>query len=83
MANRELFSKYKILEFSSAIDVFGGFSDTVRNEKFRRRVKSYTGIWCCVMDKIPGHIWYDIYWDEKPDWKPIPPLKPADDHQPD
>lgn len=35
------------------------------------------------MDKTPGHIWYDIYWDEKPNWKPLPPATPADDHQPE
>lgn len=53
-----------------------------REEKFRRRMKRYVGIWCCVMDHTPGHIYYDMYWDEKPDWKPIPPQKPEDDHPP-
>lgn len=53
-----------------------------REEKFRKRVKHYTGIWCCVIDHTPGHIYYDIYWDEKPDWKPKPPQKPEEDHPP-
>lgn len=82
-ANLGVFNKYKILEFTTASDVFGGFTDTERGKKLKHRIKSYTGIWCCVMDKIPGHIWYDIYWDEKPNWKPLPPATPADDHQPD
>lgn len=37
--------------------------------KFICRIKSYIGIWCCVMDKMFGYIWYDIYWDEKFNWK--------------
>lgn len=53
-----------------------------REDRFRKRVKHYTGIWCCVTDHTPGHIYYDIYWDEKPGWKPIPPQTSADDHPP-
>ncbi|KAM0059636.1 putative nucleotide-diphospho-sugar transferase [Helianthus debilis subsp. tardiflorus] len=49
-------------------------------EKFRKRVKRYVGIWCCVGGHDPGHIYYDMYWDEKPDWKPLPPQTPEDDH---
>ncbi|KAJ0559950.1 hypothetical protein HanHA300_Chr06g0206121 [Helianthus annuus] len=51
-----------------------------REEKFRKRVKRYVGIWCCVDKHEPGHIYYDMYWDEKPDWKPLPPQTPEDDH---
>jgi hypothetical protein len=53
-----------------------------REDRFRKRVKHYTGIWCCVTDHTPGHIYYDMYWDEKPGWKPIPPQTSADDHPP-
>ncbi|XP_054810602.1 arabinosyltransferase XEG113-like isoform X2 [Prosopis cineraria] len=56
--------------------------ETEREERFRRRVKRYVGIWCCVLDHIPGHIYYDMYWDEKPGWKPIPPPTSEDDHPP-
>jgi hypothetical protein len=53
-----------------------------REAKFRNRVKRYTGIWCCAQNLQRGHIFYDIYWDEKPNWKPIPPATQADDHPP-
>ncbi|GAU39817.1 hypothetical protein TSUD_154740 [Trifolium subterraneum] len=53
-----------------------------REDKFRNRVKRYVGIWCCMPDIPIGHIYYDMYWDEKPGWKPIPPQSPKDDHPP-
>ncbi|KAF9612856.1 hypothetical protein IFM89_004266 [Coptis chinensis] len=56
--------------------------EEIRENKFRNRVKLYTGIWCCVSTHIPGHIYYDIYWDEKPGWEPVPPQTPQDDHPP-
>lgn len=71
----------KVLQFSSMQDAFMGFTDKVKEKKFRNRVKSYVGIWCCV-DHIPGHIYYDMYWDEKPGWKPLPPQNATDDHPP-
>ncbi|XP_075495671.1 LOW QUALITY PROTEIN: arabinosyltransferase XEG113-like [Primulina tabacum] len=80
-----LFSSFKgvkVIHFSSMQDAFLGFTDKTREEKFRKRVKRYTGIWCCVQNHQPGHIYYDIYWDEKPGWKPIPPQTSADDHPP-
>ncbi|KAK1408608.1 hypothetical protein QVD17_40532 [Tagetes erecta] len=69
----------KVIQFSSMQDAFLGFTDKAREEKFRKRVKRYVGIWCCV-EHQPGHIYYDMYWDEKPDWKPLPPQTPEDDH---
>ncbi|KAE8694573.1 XEG113 protein [Hibiscus syriacus] len=53
-----------------------------REEKFRNRMKRYVGIWCCVENHTPGHIYYDMYWDEKPGWKPAPPETPEEDHPP-
>ena len=53
-----------------------------REDRFRRRVKRYVGLWCCVRDHSPSHIYYDMYWDEKPGWKPVPPSTPEDDHPP-
>ncbi|PNX99263.1 nucleotide-diphospho-sugar transferase family protein [Trifolium pratense] len=53
-----------------------------REDRFRNRVKRYVGIWCCMPDIPIGHIYYDMYWDEKPEWKPIPPQSPEDDHPP-
>lgn len=56
------------------------YNHQTREEKFKNRVKRYVGIWCCVDSHTPGHIYYDMYWDEKPDWKPLPPQTPEDDH---
>lgn len=81
----EVFSSYrdvKVLQFSSMQDAFQGFTDKDREAKFRNRVKRYVGIWCCVENHEPGHIYYDIYWDEKPDWKPQPPKTREEDHPP-
>ncbi|XP_028756023.1 arabinosyltransferase XEG113 isoform X1 [Neltuma alba] len=76
------FKDVKVIQFSSMQDAFAGFTDKIREDKFRKRVKRYVGIWCCVMDHTPGHIYYDMYWDEKPGWKPIPPQSSEDDHPP-
>ncbi|XP_074264527.1 arabinosyltransferase XEG113-like isoform X2 [Silene latifolia] len=76
------FKDVKVINFLSIHDAFLGFADKARERKFRNRVKRYVGIWCCVMDHTPGHIYYDMYWDEKPGWKPVPPQKPEDDHSP-
>ncbi|TYG91032.1 hypothetical protein ES288_A12G230800v1 [Gossypium darwinii] len=76
------FKDVKVIQFSSMQDAFLGFTDKTREEKFRKRVKQYVGIWCCVENHIPGHIYYDMYWDEKPGWKPVPPKTPEDDHPP-
>ncbi|KAL8141869.1 hypothetical protein V2J09_014901 [Rumex salicifolius] len=63
--------------------VFAPYKDVKeREQKFRKRVKKYLGIWCCVSNHTPGHIYYDIYWDEKPEWKAAPPKTPQDDHPP-
>lgn len=81
----DVFSSYKnvkVIQFSSMKDAFSGFTDKTKEEKFRKRVKQYTGIWCCVSEHVPGHIYYDMYWDEKPNWKPIPPQTPQEDHPP-
>lgn len=76
------FKDVKVIHFSSIEDAFLGFSNKRREEKFRYRVKRYTGIWCCVENHTPGHIYYDMYWDEKPGWKPVPPQTAEDDHPP-
>lgn len=76
------FKNVKVLQFSSMQDAFIGFTDKKKDRKFRNRVKNYVGIWCCVGNHVPGHIYYDMYWDEKPDWKPLPPQNSSDDHPP-
>lgn len=76
------FKNVKVIQFSSMQDAFLGFTDKKKEEKFRKRVKRYSGIWCCVEDHTPGHIYYDMYWDEKPEWKPKPPQTPEEDHPP-
>ncbi|XP_020092200.1 arabinosyltransferase XEG113 isoform X2 [Ananas comosus] len=80
-----VFSSYKdfrVLRFSSMLDIFQGFADAAREAKFRNRVKRYVGLWCCVQFRTPGHIYYDMYWDEKPSWKPEPPQTSEEDHPP-
>ncbi|ERM94769.1 arabinosyltransferase XEG113 isoform X2 [Amborella trichopoda] len=80
---KAVFSSYKhvkVIRFSSMQDAFQGFSDEGREEKFRHRVKRYVGIWCCVDQKRIGHIYYDMYWDEKPNWKPVLPETEHEDH---
>ncbi|XP_057415528.1 arabinosyltransferase XEG113-like isoform X2 [Lotus japonicus] len=76
------FKDVKVIKFSSVLDAFTGFADKEREERFRNRVKRYVGIWCCVPDQDPGHIYYDMYWDEKPGWKAIPPQSPEEDRPP-
>ncbi|KAG9452936.1 hypothetical protein H6P81_005840 [Aristolochia fimbriata] len=82
---KTVFSSYqhvKVIKFSSMEDAFGGFTDKVREDKFRNRVKRYVGIWCCVENRDRGHIYYDMYWDEKPGWRPVPPATPNEDRPP-
>lgn len=76
------FKDVKVIQFSTIQDAFAGFTDKTREERFRNRVKRYVGIWCCVENHSPGHVYYDMYWDEKPSWKPVPPQSPHDDHPP-
>ncbi|CDP12730.1 unnamed protein product [Coffea canephora] len=64
------FKDVKVVQFSSMQDAFRGFTDKSMEENFRKRVTAYTSIWCCV--NYTQVISYDIYWDEKPDWKPKP-----------
>ncbi|XP_017638522.1 arabinosyltransferase XEG113-like isoform X2 [Gossypium arboreum] len=76
------FKDVKVIQFSSMQGAFYSFTDKTREEKFRNRMKRYVGIWCCVENHTPGHIYYDMYWDEKPGWKPAPPQTPEEDHPP-
>ncbi|XP_004509491.1 arabinosyltransferase XEG113-like [Cicer arietinum] len=76
------FKDVKVIQLSSVQDAFTGFTNKEREDRFRNRVKQYVGIWCCMPDTTIGHIYYDMYWDEKPGWKPIPPQSSEDDHPP-
>nr|KJB25103.1 hypothetical protein B456_004G177500 [Gossypium raimondii] len=76
------FKDVKVIQFSSMQGAFYSFTDKTREGKFRNRMKRYVGIWCCVENHTPGHIYYDMYWDEKPGWKPAPPQTPEEDHPP-
>ena len=58
-------SQYKVLTFTSPADLWSGFSVEHTSDRFRRRMNEYGSLWCCV-DKNPGHIWYDFFWDEVP-----------------
>ena len=41
-------------------------ADAADAKKFSTRVKRYAGLWCCVFDAVPGHIWYDMEFDVVP-----------------
>ncbi|CAI5503493.1 unnamed protein product, partial [Closterium sp. Naga37s-1] len=75
------YSDIKWIEFSSMVDSFGGWDDKAMERKFRWRLRQYVGIWCCV-NAQPGHIWYDLFNDEIPGWKPRPPANWTEDHPP-
>eukprot|EP00850_Spirogloea_muscicola_P010213 SM000059S18690 [mRNA] locus=s59:388939:393964:+ [translate_table: standard] len=77
----EPFRSLKLLEFSSMTDAFGGWDDKARQEGFEKRVWRYPGIWCCVNAPI-GHIYYDMFWDRTPGWKPRHPTGNEDNHPP-
>lgn len=43
--------------------LWGGFSRAEDDRRFRRRTSHYGGVWCCA-DAHPGHVHYDLWWDE-------------------
>ena len=61
---------------------FGAGDDAqARARRFAARVAHYGGVWCCA-DAHPGHVHYDLLWDEahtdkfgrkwaKGEWKPV------------
>lgn len=44
--------------------LWGGFSDAEQGRRFARRTAHYGGVWCCA-DEHPGHVHYDLWWDEE------------------
>ncbi|XWS49431.1 hypothetical protein CRYUN_Cryun12cG0003200 [Craigia yunnanensis] len=78
------FKEVKVIQFSSMQDAFLGFTGKANErgeiQESCEAVCRY--IWCCVDNHTPGHIYYDMYWDEKPGWKPAPPKTPKEDHPP-
>ncbi|XP_051151632.1 arabinosyltransferase XEG113-like [Andrographis paniculata] len=78
------FKDVKVIQFLTMQDAFSGFIDKAKEKRFRNRVNKYTGIWCCLQNRPRSlsHIYYDMYWDEKPGWKPIPPRDKSEDHPP-
>lgn len=75
----EPYKDIKIIQFSSMEFSFGGWDNPEMEKKFNWRLRHITGIWCCV-NAHPGHIWYDFFASEKPDWKPLPPKSWQEDH---
>jgi hypothetical protein len=48
-------------------DLFAGFSDATKAQRFEKRAQQMGSIWCCVQPASgPGHIWYDFWWDKVP-----------------
>jgi hypothetical protein len=57
-----LIDRYTLIHFEDAAALWKGFKDERLAKKFKSRLDMYTSIWCCI-DKHPGHIWYDFFWD--------------------
>lgn len=55
--------RYKVMTLTSMLDAFTQFADRKAQAQFVRRTKIMTSIWCCV-DEHPGHVWYDMWWDQ-------------------
>lgn len=53
------------IHFEDPAGLWDGFVDKENDDKFRRRMNEYGSLWCCV-NKHPGHVWYDLFWDEQP-----------------
>ncbi|GLC76877.1 hypothetical protein PLESTF_001850700 [Pleodorina starrii] len=53
----------KVLHFSTMDAAMGDFSDVPTATRFAARMKLYGSIWCCVLAH-PGHIHYDMLWDQ-------------------
>ncbi|KAL0034633.1 hypothetical protein WJX77_000275 [Trebouxia sp. C0004] len=54
-----------VLHFDSMMGAFGGHANHGDASRFQRRTEVYTSLWCCV-DSHPGHVWYDMWWDQIP-----------------
>jgi arabinosyltransferase len=54
--------RYALIHFQDAAALWKGFKDESLARKFKKRLDMYTSIWCCI-DRHPGHIWYDFFWD--------------------
>lgn len=54
-----------VLHFDSMLGAFGGHVNHGDASRFQRRTEVYTSLWCCV-DAHPGHVWYDMWWDQIP-----------------
>ena len=50
---------------TDSIQLAGSHLTLVAAFRFQERGKIYTSIWCCV-DRHPGHVWYDLFWDIEP-----------------
>jgi hypothetical protein len=58
-------SEFAVIRFEDPVALFGGFEDEEAAKRFKRRMDEAASIWCCV-DAHPGHVWYDMYWDQGP-----------------
>lgn len=52
------------LRVSDVRRVWGGFSKSEDARRFAKRTGHYGGVWCCA-DAHPGHVHYDLWWDEE------------------
>ncbi|KAL3140615.1 hypothetical protein ABBQ32_005185 [Trebouxia sp. C0010 RCD-2024] len=59
------FADVPVIHFDTMSGAFGGHAHFGDASRFQRRTEVYTSLWCCV-DKHPGHVWYDMWWDHLP-----------------
>ncbi len=53
----------RLLHFTSMRNAFTRFTEEAQQVRFFKRMQRYTSIWCCVAAH-PGHIHYDMWWDQ-------------------
>jgi arabinosyltransferase len=59
---------YRVVRFRSMLGAFSRHAEEGDHERFVKRTKIMTSIWCCVQPPPgrPGHVWYDMWWDTVP-----------------
>ncbi|CAL8469429.1 g8970 [Coccomyxa elongata] len=61
----EPYKKKRVLHFPDMRLAYSNFPSKEHRKRYELRTNLYTSLWCCV-DKHPGHVWYDMWWDVIP-----------------
>ncbi|KAK9844822.1 hypothetical protein WJX74_007256 [Apatococcus lobatus] len=64
-AGLQAYAGVKVLHFADVVSSLRGHANNDDAIRFQERGKIFTSIWCCV-DRHPGHVWYDMFWDIEP-----------------